>query len=163
MDRRKHHLTPEGNLVDILRANGQGGDKAAIVHISNDGWELSHDRDKDIIHIPGGSSKFTIRYDGESSRYWSIGSKQTNPKAYRNILVLTSSTDLRNWKVEETLLHHPDEKHHAWQYVDWLFEGDDIIAVSRTAYKDGLGGAHTAHDANYLTFHRIKNFRAIGK
>ena len=38
-------------------------------------------------------------------------------------------------------------------------DGDDIIAVSRTAYDDGFGGAHRAHDANYMTFHRIRNFR----
>ena len=32
---------------------------------------------------------------------------------------------------------------------------------SPTAYDDGLGGAHTANDANYLTFHRIRNFRKL--
>jgi hypothetical protein len=61
--------------------------------------------------------------------------------------------------VESVVLLHPDSEKHAFQYVDWLFEGDDIIAVSRTAYDDGQGGAHRAHDANYLTFHRIANFR----
>jgi hypothetical protein len=48
---------------------------------------------------------------------------------------------------------------HAFQYIDWFFENEDIIAVSRTAYDDGLGGAHSAHDANYITFHRIHSFR----
>jgi len=43
--------------------------------------------------------------------------------------------------------------------VDWVFEGDDIIFVSRTAFDDDLTGAHNAHDANYLTFHRIQDFR----
>jgi hypothetical protein len=85
--------------------------------------------------------------------------KQTSPVAYRNKLVLTSSTDLRNWRVESSLLQHADADRHAWQYVDWQFDGDDMIYVSRTAFDDGLGGAHTAHDANYLTFHRIVDFR----
>jgi hypothetical protein len=31
--------------------------------------------------------------------------------------------------------------------------------LSRTAFDDGLGGAHNAHDANFLTFHRIENIR----
>jgi len=35
----------------------------------------------------------------------------------------------------------------------------DIIAACRTAYDDGLGGANNYHDANFLTFHRIVNFR----
>jgi hypothetical protein len=43
--------------------------------------------------------------------------------------------------------------------VDWLCDGDNIIAVCRTAYDDGQGGAHNFHDANYLTFHRVENFR----
>jgi len=146
---------PEGGLVNILRTNGQGDDKAAITHISPDGRTLSHDRTKDIIDFPGGGVKFSIRYDPKTRRYWSIGSKQSDPKAYRNTLVLTSSADLRHWKVESTLLYHPDVVGHAWQYVSWLFEGNDIIFVSRTAWD----GAHRAHDANYLTFHRVRDFR----
>lgn len=73
-------------------------------------------------------------------------------------MALASSKDLRNWIVERIILHHPDIKKHAFQYVDWLFEGEDIIAVSRTAYDDGLGGAANYHDANFITFHRIRDF-----
>ncbi len=155
-------VTPEGRLINILRMNDlkwASYDKAAVVHVSDDGMELSFDPETDIINFPGGGAKFTLHYDEKSNRYWSIGNKQTNPKARRNVLVLTSSSDLKNWKIEKTLLQHHDEEKHAWQYVDWLFDGDDIIAVSRTAYDDGLGGAYNHHDANYLTFHRIKNFR----
>ena len=57
------------------------------------------------------------------------------------------------------MLYHPDVRGTAFQYVDFLFEGRDIIALSRTAYDDGLGGAHNCHDANYLTFHRLRDFR----
>ena len=48
---------------------------------------------------------------------------------------------------------------HAFQYVDWQFEGADIVFVSRTSFEDGLGGANDAHDANYMTFHRVLDFR----
>lgn len=48
---------------------------------------------------------------------------------------------------------------HAFQYVDWQFDGDDLIAVSRTDFDDGLGGADNYHDANFITFYRIPNFR----
>ena len=37
------------------------------------------------------------------------------------------------------------------------FEGDDIIYVCRTA----INNAHNFHDANYSTFHRIKDFRKL--
>ena len=113
----------------------------------------------DTIDFPGGGTKFTIRFDSVSERYYSLVNKQMNPAAWRNILYLSSSSDLRSWHVDAQLLHHPDTKNHAFQYVDWVFDGEDILYVSRTAYDDGLGGAHRAHDANYITFHRVENFR----
>jgi hypothetical protein len=45
--------------------------------------------------------------------------------------------------------------------VDWQYDGEDLIAVCRTAYDDGQGGARNNHDANFLTFHRWKNFRSL--
>jgi len=152
-------VTPEGRLVNILRVQRDDEDTAAMVRISDDGKTVSFDPKEDFIHFYGGTNKFTIRYDPKTRLYWSLVSKQKNPTAYRNNLTLVTSADLKNWCVQSVILHHPDTKSHAFQYVDWLFEGDDIIAVSRTAYDDGLGGAHRAHDANYMTFHRIKNFR----
>ncbi len=152
-------VTPEGKLVNILRVQRDDEETAAVVHVSDDGKSVSIDPDKDFIHFYGGTNKFTIRFDPVTKLYWSLVSKQKNPTAYRNNLTLVTSSDLRNWKVASVVLHHPDSKNHAFQYIDWLFDGDDIIAVSRTAYDDGLGGAHRAHDANYMTFHRIRNFR----
>jgi len=154
-------ITPQNNLVNILRVESKDAERAAIVRISEDGKSVSFDSGKDFIHFFGGSNKFTIRFDKLTRCYWSLVNKQKNPKAYRNILTLVSSPDLRNWKVESIILRHHDSEMHAFQYIDWLFEGNDIIAVSRTAYDDGLGGAHTAHDANYITFHRIRNFREL--
>ena len=160
-------VTPKDELVNILRANIGGSrvtdneqrEVAAILHISEDGRRLTHDRERDLIDFIGGSVKFTIRYDAVSERYWSLGSKQTNPLAIRNTLVLTSSPDLYDWTLESTILHHNDPEYHGFQYIDWLVEDDDLLVLSRTAYDDGLGGAHTQHDANYLTFHRVKGFR----
>lgn len=34
-------------------------------------------------------------------------------------------------------------------------------SVSRTALDDGIGGAHRGHDANFMTFHRIADFRKL--
>ncbi len=154
-------VTPENKLVNILRVEYQDEEKAAVVHVSEDGKTVSFDPQKDFIHFYGGTNKFTIRYDPVTKRYWSLVNKQKDPQAYRNILTLVSSADVRTWRVESVILRHPDSEKHAFQYIDWLFEGDDIIAVSRTAYDDGLGGARRAHDANYLTFHRIANFREL--
>lgn len=44
-------------------------------------------------------------------------------------------------------------------YVDFVFSGDDIFFLSRTAFNH----AHNFHDSNYITAHRIKNFRELAK
>ena len=141
-------VTPAGELVDILRVQTKSPDeKAAVVRVSADGKKMSFDPETEFVSFPGGAKKFAIRFDPQSKLYWS--------------LALLCSADLRNWTVRTILLYHPDVRKHGFQYVDWLFEGDDIIAVCRTAYDDGQGGAHNAHDANYLTFHRVADFRRL--
>jgi hypothetical protein len=158
----------DGSLVNLLRSNYQLPareqppgylDRAALVHVSEDGLHLVHWPDSDVISMPGGGVKFTVRFDPVSDRYWSLVNKQLDPPARRNRLSLASSADLRRWTTERLLLAHPDQDHHAFQYVDWVFDGADIAAVSRTAYDDGLGGAHNHHDANFITFHRVERFR----
>jgi len=137
---------------------------AAIVKISDDGSKASFDTSTGFIDFAGGSRKFTIRYDDRTKLYWTISNLVTKEfsnlpaGSVRNTLVLKSSTDLINWKINKILLFHPDVKKHGFQYVDWQFDGRDIIYVCRTAYDDQNGGAHNYHDANYLTFHRIRNY-----
>jgi hypothetical protein len=160
-------VTPGGEMVDILRIDKCGMEElAAVVRISADGKSAEFDPEKDLISFPGGAKKFTIRFDPASGRYWSLVNlvldeykDAKTPYKIRNTQALVSSTDLRNWSVMKIILHHPDVKKHGFQYLDWLFEDDDIIAVSRTAYEDGMGGASDFHDANFLTFHRIHGFR----
>ena len=151
-------VAPDGGLVNILRMRSPDAATAAVIHVSRDGRTLSFDPKSGLIAFPGGSCKFTIRYDPRSKRYWSLVNVQKPPQLHRNVLALTSSPDLKTWKVESIVLRHPDSTHHAFQYADWLFDGDDLIAVSRT----GWDNSHRADDANYFTFHRIKDFRAIG-
>lgn len=152
-------VTPDNRLVDILRVDSQAGETAAMMHVSADGRAVQYDPVTDYLRFPGGGARFTIRYDPPTRRYWSLVDKQQNPRAYRNILALTSSPDLRNWTVDAIVLQDDDSVNVGFQYVDWQFDGDDIIALSRTAFD----GAHSAHDANYITFHRIAGFRRLLK
>lgn len=161
-------LTPAGDIVDVLRVqNAPEGETAAIVRISKDGKTATFDPAKDFIHFPGGTKKFTIRFDPQSKRYWSLTNyipprhAGKDPGGTRNTLALISSADLTTWEVRPIILYHPDREKHGFQYVDWQFDGADLIAACRTAYDDGLGGAKRAHDANLLTFHRIKDFRTM--
>jgi len=149
-------VTPDGKIVDFLRVqtSEKGRDLAAIVNISEDGKTATFDPSTGFLDFAGGARKFTIRYDEKSKCYWTISNmipdefSGMDAGSVRNTLVLKSSPDLKNWTVRRVLLSHPEVKKHGFQYVDWQFDGRDIIYLSRTAY-----------DANYLTFHRIKNFR----
>lgn len=161
-------VTPAGKVVNLLRVDcPPEGDRAALVEVSDDGRRVTFDPGSGFLRFPGGSVKFAVRFDPASKHYWSLGSigweahKERRPGQVRNTLALVRSPDLRDWSVRAVVLHHPDVTKHAFQYVDWLFDGDDLIAASRTAYDDGLGGARNEHDANFLTFHRVAGFRTL--
>lgn len=164
-------VDPKGNMLDILRVGVPIGhdEYAAIVNISADGTTASFDPQTGFIKFPGGSKKFVIRYDKKSKRYWMLTNyvspdlKHKNPASVRNKQALCSSKDLKEWDIHQIVLEHPEDIYHGFQYLDWLFEGDNIIFVSRTAYDDEKGGARNNHDANFMTFHRIENFRKLVK
>ena len=98
-----------------------------------------------------------MKKDLKSDFYFSIVNPQ-DINSYRNRLVLTASKNLTEWKIIKTLIKHDDPHYHAFQYVDFEFDDQDIIFVSRTAYDDNSGGADNAHNANNCTFHRIRNY-----
>ncbi len=158
-------LGPDGSILDILRVDihrTDGIEKAAILALHGNRLEFEK-----LVDFPGGAKKFTIRFDPRGRKYWTLSNparkehafSALEPAAIRNTLIQMSSKDLAHWSTERTILTHPDPEKYAFQYVDWQFDGPDIIAVSRTAFDDESGGAHRAHDANYLTFRRIRNFR----
>ena len=161
-------VAPDGGIVNILRVDFRAGrEKVAIQHVSQDGKGLAFDPTNGFVDFPGGCKKFTIRQDPASKRYWALANfvpdrhRQHNPERARNTLALICSDDLRQWTVRSIVLYHPDPERHAFQYADWQFDGDDLVAVSRTAFDDAEGGAYNGHDANFITFHRIARFREL--
>ncbi|WP_145290423.1 hypothetical protein [Pirellulimonas nuda] len=155
----------DDNLVNLLRVDNLS--VAAVVRVDEQNHSVSFNPDQDFVDFPGGATKFAVRYDAASDRYWTLSNpvlpqfQGSSPGSTRNALALMSSSDLSDWEVESVLLYHPDRSKHGFQYVDWQFDGQDLIAASRTAYDDGLGGAANYHDANFLTFHRADDFRTL--
>lgn len=153
---------PNGDVWNLLRVHhpqDTGKELAAIVQPAGN-----------IVFtdFPGGGKKFSVRYDAASARYWTIANYV--PETYRhstpldkvrNTQALCSSADLLHWELHSIVLHHPDPLHHGFNYADWQVDGGDLIFVCRTAYDDETGGAESFHNANYLTFHRIPQFRNI--
>lgn len=157
-----------GRMGDLLRVAHPRSETAALALLSGDGKSLEFSPESGFVNLPGGATKFTVRHDGRTGRYWTLANWTPeryagtgNDSLVRNTLALLCSQDLRCWDIRSVVLHHPEAKHHGYQYVDWLFDGDDIVAVSRTAHDDAWGGARKAHDANFLTFHRIAGFRDL--
>jgi len=159
--------SPDGELWNILRFNSAPAvDKAAMVRVEEDGARLDFDPGTGFIDLPGGMTKFTIRRDPATGLYLTLSNNNTDPAwaTQRNVLSLHASEDLRRWRHVKTL--REDDSGLPWadsvrltgfQYVDWQFDGDDLIYVVRTAYR----GAHNFHDANRVTFHRLPAYSQL--
>lgn len=161
-------VLPSGRMGDLLRVACPRSETAALALLSADGKSLEFSPDEGFVDLPGGAAKFTVRHDARTGCYWTLANWTParyagtgNDSLVRNTLALLRSEDLRRWEIRSVVLHHPEAKHHGYQYADWLFDGDDLVVVSRTAHDDEWGGAHKAHDANFLTFHRIRGFRDL--
>lgn len=169
--------TPDGKLYNILRASSTGTSLAAARATVADENELKFTSPGDFIKLPGGGKKFTIRYDERSKRYWAI----TNPASanakgkkhngiyaggitcdlIRNRMVLCYSTDLGTWIQYKEIVADADPFFHGFQYTDWMFDGDDIVAVCRMACPESRGLPVRQHDANFMAFFRIADFRDL--
>lgn len=160
-------LAPDGELWNVLRLNASPMvNRAAIVRVHDDGGRISFDPDSGFIDFPGGGTKFNIRHDTESGLYISLVNNVTNPAwpRQRNILSLSVSSDLVNWRLVHTLMRdqsgltaEDSARLTGFQYVDWQFDGDDIIYLVRTAYR----GAIRYHDSNRIIFRKLPNFRDL--
>lgn len=147
--------SPDGDLLNVMRFGGPSCVIAYKVNTTDHGAPLAYSH---CIPFPAHQSKFTIKYDAVSKKYYSVASRLTG-NTVRNLLSLIASDDLQNWYVAKDLLDYSDQDPQkiGFQYVDFEFDGDDIIYLCRTA----LNNANSFHNTNYATFHRIENFRVL--
>lgn len=147
----------EGELINIMRIHGDLGKMLAYrVDVENPDAPLEYYDSVDIWAYP---SKFMVKYDDVSEKYYTIACGIRNGKIEhaRYLLSLFSSKNLKTWELEREIYDYSDEdpQRVGFQYVDFEFDGDDIIFLCRTA----MNKAANFHDSNYSTFDRIKNFR----
>ncbi len=133
---------------------------AAIFRLSEDGRTLSAiDSCGSIIPFPSNQSKFVIRYDEKTDRYYSLTSLPTGDYTHqRNVLGLVESSDLFNWSVVDTVLVERQMMNdrlsiyaHAFQYADFLIDADGILMVIR----ESAGDTCCYHDGNCVTLYRL--------
>jgi hypothetical protein len=160
---------PNGDIWNILRIDGQTNathNKAAVTVLDTQSGALTF---KQMIDFPATSSKFSIRRDAASKLYYTLSTNVTAANlaigcvGARNNLVFATSSDLIEWRVCAQLLYDdtgftPQDscRYTGFHYVDWIFDGADILYVPRTGYR----GADSFHNANRVTYKVIEGYAA---
>lgn len=159
----------------VLMPNIEDLPYSALLHLTGNGEQLTFNSGtdaragNDFVHLPGADKKFGVFYDAPSGTYFAL----TNPvlpqhggygaglneDLIRNAAALYSSTDLRTWQLRQIFLYSPNVHGDAFQYLQGAVDGEDLLIVARTALRDGGYTPPRGHDANMLTFHRIRDFR----
>ena len=155
---RVDHVT-EGNVAAAMKL---AGNRRTLQFVNQNDPEP--DKPGFFTAEWAGCAKFHIRWHAGTGRYWVLSnpwhgdpSENPNDPLLRNKLSLYSSADLRSWDFERHLLEddlYTDPAQSAWltgfQQPSFVFEGDTIHYLSRTAY----GTLDNYHDANRITYHR---------
>ncbi len=155
-------VAPNGELVDLLRFSTElcepSYGKAYLTRVTAPDRMMGF---VDTVDFPGNLTKFFVLKSPADGRYYALSNPVTTANLHqRNILRLSVSDDLLHWTTVRDILNYEDNcfgedsKKVGFQYPSFLFDGDDILAAVRTA----LNGAENFHNANYITFHRIRNY-----
>jgi hypothetical protein len=170
----------EGNMVEvrgqlgiILRVRMQAEATAnvcALCSVVDDGTELSN-QFVQFYPMPGGQCKFHIIHDDATGLYWTATTPPTDsfqprepllqrgfagtPGNERRALALLYSLDALNWFMAGfvALAASPLE---AFSYASLLIYHDDLLVLARTSK-----GGKNQHDTNFITLHRIEDFREL--
>ena len=163
----------DGKIFNILRVHGNSDEIAAFYEVSADGKKATLKHNDMFLRLSGACKKFFIVYDEKTKKYFALsnyileryrGEVKNCPhkikcERTRNTLALLESKDLMNWKVKSVILTDHDIEHSGFQYPTMIIDGDDLIALVRTAFRVNNSIADSQHNSNLITFHRIKNFR----
>jgi len=124
-----------------------------------------------FLPMPGGQMRFHMLYDEETKLYWLLSSQATDsmtraallgpdrynlPNNERHRLQLHFSTNCVDWcfagivAIGET----PRCSRH---YASMIIDGEDLLVASRS----GDTRAKSAHNGNFISVHRIENFRGL--
>ena len=154
-------VSPDGVISNYLRIDLPNSvpknGKAVVLRGDNADPEAPLKLDR-IVDCPlGSNSKFQMAQDPVTKQYILIGTEQSDATPGRTVLSMAVSRDFYTWKVVRRILDYrtADPNRIGFQYPDWIFDGDDILLLVRTAF----GPSASFHDANYQTFMRLENFR----
>lgn len=161
-------LGKDGAIYNLLRiqtnpANGW----AALLKLSEDNRSFSIvESCNSLVAMPTTASKFTVRYDEATGLYitfTAMPSMDLNTNQ-RNVICMTVSEDLIHWEFIDVILVDREMMNprfsalaHGFNYVDWTWQGDDLLLVVREA--TGRTGCY--HDGTYLTLYRVEDYAKL--
>ncbi len=154
---------PDGEIYNVLRYQMAGCDPSYAKALVLKGNKREVEEALQFAWFAdfngGSNSKFDLLYDKETNAYWAVVNEVVQEKlcAARNVLSLAVSQDLKKFRIVHRILDFSQENPDlvGFQYVSFLIDGENLLLLSRSAFNQ----AHNMHDANYITFHRIENFR----
>ena len=145
----------------------------AVLDAGDDGANL----DLKFAHynsMPGGNLKFCVLWDEVSMMFWATSNQTADGQgAYdwasqaeqhgnfkpatfdRRTLMLHYSVDGLNWFTAGCVAQAA-KLSQSFMYARPVIDGDDLAIICRSSIN-----APNQHDADYATFHRVKNFRKL--
>ena len=124
-----------------------------------------------LLPMPGGQMRFHLIYDEPTKLYWLLSSQATDSMTRAELL----GPDRYNLPNNE---RHRLQLHFSRNCVDWCFAG--IVAIGETprcsrhyasmlavgedlliASRSGDTNAASAHNGNFISLHRVRDFRSL--
>lgn len=124
-----------------------------------------------FLPMPGGQMRFHLLYDPVTKLYWLLSTQATDsmtrierlsseryniPCDERQRMQLSFSKNCVDWCFAGIVAAGDSEKQ-SRHYASMAIDGEDLVLVSR--YGDAK--AASAHNGNFISFHRISNFRSL--
>ena len=123
-----------------------------------------------FTHIPGGGcSKFHLLFDDKTRTYWLLTNQFTDSMADqrrmsanesagydRSRLALYYSYNCFDW-LFAGIVACGKTRRQARSYASMVMDGEDLLVLSRSGDENALNG----HETNMITFHRVRDFRAL--
>jgi len=117
-----------------------------------------------FLAFPGGAKRFAMCYDAASALYWAVSVPVTNTAELaghdapdlRGTLALYASPDLFQWRRCGTVLASETATFDAPVLA---VAGNDLVLAYAVATADGVGGARSVADGNYLAVKVVPDFR----
>ena len=124
-----------------------------------------------FLPMPGGQMRFHLLYDPVTKLYWLLSTQATDsmtrierlsseryniPCDERQRMQLSFSKNCVDWCFAGIVAAGDSEKQ-SRHYASMAIDGEDLVLVSRS----GDAKAASAHNGNFISFHRISNFRSL--